>query len=46
MNTERERTVRRGGVLLKSEEERVVGEQAGSKEGFGIGGQHSQHWRL
>lgn len=44
MNKERERTVRRGSVPLKAEEERVVGKQAGSKEGFGIRGQHSQPW--
>lgn len=43
---ERENSVQQGSVLLKSEKERVVGEQAGSKEGFGIRGQHSQHWRL
>lgn len=44
MNRERDRTVRRGGVPLKAEEERMVGKQAGSKEGFGIRGQHSQPW--
>lgn len=39
MNRERERT-----TPLKAEEEQVVGKQAGSKEGIGIGGQHSQPW--